>query len=137
MQLSVGIDLSSRRLVCWSMNKYISRRLVMDKLTMAIWRRKPSDGLIFHSDRGSRYCSHDFQRLLKKHGILESMSKKGGCWDNAVAESFFGSLKVDQVFGRQYYSRSAARNEIIDYIEMFYNSRRRQSYLGYLSPLDF
>ena len=137
LYLAVVIDLSSRRVVGWSMNKYISRRLVMDALTMAIWRRKPSAGLIFHSDRGSQYCSHDFQKLLKKHGILASMSRKGDCWDNAVAESFFGSLKVEQVFGRQYDSRSAARKEIIDYIEMFYNSRRRHSYLGYLSPLDF
>ena len=137
LYLAVVIDLSSRRVVGWSMNKYISRRLVMDALTMAIWRRKPSAGLIFHSDRGSQYCSHDFQKLLKKHGILASMSRKGDCWDNAVAESFFGSLKVEQVFGRQYDSRSAARKEIIDYIEMFYNSRRRHSYLGYLSPLVF
>ena len=137
LYLAVVIDLSSRRVVGWSMNKYISRRLVMDALTMAIWCRKPSAGLIFHSDRGSRYCRHDFQKLLKKHGILASMSRKGDCWDNAVAESFFGSLKVEQVFGRQYDSRSAARKEIIDYIEMFYNSRRRHSYLGYLSPLVF
>ena len=137
MYLAVVIDLYSRRVIGWSMNKYISRHLVMDALTMAIWRRKPSRGLIFHSDRGSQYCSHDFQNLLKNHGILSSMSRKGDCWDNAVAESFFGSLKIEQVFGMRYLSRSAARQDIVDYIEMFYNSRRRHSFLGYMSPMEF
>lgn len=137
LYLAVVIDLYSRRIVGWSMNKSISRRLVMDALTMAIWRRKPSRGLIFHSDRGSQYCSHDFQNLLKKHGILSSMSRKGDCWDNAVAESFFGSLKIEQVFGMRYLSRSAARQDIVDYIEMFYNSRRRHSSLGYMNPMEF
>ena len=101
------------------------------------WRRKPSRGLIFHSDRGRQYCSHDFQKLLKNHGILTSMSRKGDCWDNAVAESFFGSLKIEQVFGMRYLSRSAARQDIVDYIEMFYNSRRRHSSLGYMNPMKF
>ena len=137
LYLAVVIDLYSRRIVGWSMNKCISRLLVMDALTMAIWRRKPSRGLIFHSDRGSQYCSHDFQKLLKNHGILSSMSRKGDCWDNAVAESFFGSLKIEQVFGMRYLSRSAARQDIVDYIEMFYNSRRRHSSLGYMSPMEF
>ena len=137
LYLAVVIDLYSRRIVGWSMNKYMSRHLVMDALTMAIWRRKPSRGLIFHSDRGSQYCSHDFQNLLKKHGILSSMSRKGDCWDNAVAESFFGSLKIEQVFGMRYLSRSAARQDIVDYIEMFYNSRRRHSSLGYMNPMEF
>lgn len=81
------------------MHKCISRHLVMDALIMVIWRRKPSRGLIFHSDRGSQYCSHDFQKLLKNHEISSSMSRKGDCWDNAVAESFFGSLKIEWVFG--------------------------------------
>ena len=137
LYLAVVIDLYSRRVVGWSMSKCISRKLVMDALTMAIWRRKPSSGLVFHSDRGSQYCSHDFQKLLKKHGILSSMSRKGDCWDNAVAESFFGSLKVEQVFGVKYLSRSAARQDIVDYIEMFYNSRRRHSFLGYMNPREF
>lgn len=137
LYLAVVIDLYSRRIVGWSMNKCITRRLVMDAFTMAIWRRKPSSGLIFHSDRGSQYCSHDFQKLLKKHGILTSMSRKGNCWDNAVAESFFGSLKVEQVFGVRYPCRSSARQDIIEYIEMFYNSKRRHSSLGYMNPMEF
>ncbi len=137
LYLAVVIDLHSRRIVGWLMNKCISRHLVMDGLTMAIWRRKPSSGLVFHSDRGSQYCSYDFQKVLKKHRILSSMSRKGNCWDNAVAESFFGSLKVKQVFGTQYPSRSAARQEIVEYIEMFYNSGRRHSSLGYMSPMEF
>jgi len=137
LYLAVVIDLYSRRIVGWSMNNCISRRLVMDALTMAIWRRKPSRGLIFHSDRGSQYCSHDFQKLLKNHGMLSSMSRKGDCWDNAVAESFFGSLKIEQVFGMRYLSRSVARQDIVDYIEMFYNSRRRHSSLGYMNPMEF
>lgn len=137
LYLAVVIDLYSRRIVGWSMNKCISRHLVMDALTMAIWRRKPARGLIFHSDRGSQYCSHDFQNLLKKHGMLSSMSRKGDCWDNAVAESFFGSLKIERIFGMRYLSRTAARQDIVDYIEMFYNSRRRHSSLGYMSPMEF
>ena len=137
LYLAVVMDLYSRRIVGWSMNKCISRRLVMDALIMAIWRRKPSRGLIFHSDRGSQYCSHDFQKLLKNHGMLSSMSRKGDCWDNAVAESFFGSLKIEQVFGKRYFSRSFARQDIVDYIEMFYNSRRRHSSLGYMNPIEF
>ena len=137
LYLAVVIDLYSRRIVGWSMNNCISRHLVMDALIMAIWPRKPTRGLIFHSDRGSQYCSHDFQKLLKNHGILSSMSRKGDCWDNAVAESFFGSLKIEQVFGMKYLNRSAARQDIVDYIEMFYNSRRRHSSLGYMSPMEF
>ncbi len=137
LYLAVVIDLHSRRIVGWSMNKCISRRLVMDALTIMVWRREPSSGLVSHSDRGSQYCSYDFQKVLKKHGILSSMSRKGNCWDNAVAESFFGSLKVDQVFGTLYPSRSAARQEIVEYIETFYNSRLRHSSLGYMSPMEF
>lgn len=137
LYLAVVIDLYSRRVVGWSMNKRITRNLVMDALTMAIWRRKPSRGLIFHSDRGSQYCSSDFQKLLNNHGILASMSRKGDCWDNAVAESFFGSLKVEQTFWMTYLSRSAARQDVINYIEMFYNSRRRHSTLGYMNPMEF
>jgi len=137
LYLAVVIDLYSRRIGGWSMNNCISRHLVMDALTMAIWRRKLSRGLIFHSDRGSQYCSHDFQKLLKNHGVLSSMSRKGDCWDNAVAESFFGSLKIEQVFGMRYLSRSAARQDIVDYIEMFYNSRHRHSSLGYMNPREF
>ena len=104
---------------------------------MAIRRRRPALGLIFHSDRGSQYCSHAFQEMLKTHGMVSSMSRKGNCWDNAVAESFFGSLKTERVFFSNYTTREKARRDIVDYIEMFYNSNRRHSYLGYLDPKQF
>jgi putative transposase len=115
------------------MNKCVSKQLVMDALTKEIWRRKPSSGLVFYSDRGRQYCSHAFQKILEKHGILSSMSRK----DNTVAESFFGSLKVEQVIRAKYSCRSAAREEIVEHIEMFYNSSRRHSSLGYMNPMDF
>lgn len=123
--------------VGWSLNKRMSKKLVMDALHMAIWRRRPGADLIFHSDRGSQYCSKDFQKLLKKHKMLSSMSRKGDCWDNSVTESFFGSLKTERVFFSEYKTRKAARRDIVDYIEMFYNSKRRHSYLGYMSPKGF
>jgi len=116
------------------MSSRIARKLVMDALRMAVWRRRPDPGLIFHSDRGSQYCSHDFQRMLKGYGMISSMSRKGDCWDNAVSESFFGTLKTERVFHTQYKTREKARRDIVDYIEMFYNSRRRHSFLGYMSP---
>ncbi len=113
------------------------RCLTMDALTLAIWGRKPSHGLTFHSDRGSQYCSHDFQKLLKNHGILFFMSRKSDCRDNAVAESFFGNLKFEQVFGARSFSRSAARQDIVDYIKMFSNSRRGHSFLGHMDQRGF
>ncbi len=111
--------------------------MVMDALCMAVWRRRPGPGLIFHSDRGSQYCSDDFQEMLNTHKMVSSMSRKGDCWDNAVAESFFGSLKTERLYLTNYSSREAARQDIVDYIEMFYNCNRRHSYLGYLSPKTF
>lgn len=137
LYLAVIIDLFSRQVVGWSMNNRMSRKLVMSALQMAIWRRQPGSGLLFHSDRGSQYCSNDFQNMLKKHQMISSMSRKGNCWDNAVAESFFGSLKTERVFFSSYATRDAARQDVVDYIEMFYNSRRRHSYLDYMSPKDF
>ena len=110
---------------------------MMDALRMAVWRRKPAPGLLFHSDRGSQYCSSDFQTMLVTYGMISSMSRKGNCWDNSVAESFFGSLKTERVFFSNYKTREAARQDVIDYIEMFYNSKRRHSYLGYVSPREF
>ena len=117
--------------------KLVTRQLVMDALLMALWRRKPRSGLIFHSDRGSQYCSHDFQNMLRQYQIESSMSRKGDCWDNAVAESFFGTLKTEQVHGADYATRDQAKADIVDYIEMFYNSRRLHSYLGYVSPMEW
>jgi len=137
LYLAVVIDLYSRQIVGWSLNTRINTRLVIDALRMAIWRRHPESNLIFHSDRGSQYCSDEFQRMLRSNKMICSMSRKGNCWDNAVAESFFGSLKTERTFGTTYRTRTEARRDIIDYIEMFYNSHRLHSYLGYLSPMDF
>ena len=135
--LAIVLDLFSRQIVGWSLSNRMKKKLVVDALHMAIWRRCPEPGLIFHSDRGSQYCSKEYQKMLKKHGILSNMSRKRDCWDNSVAESFFGSLKTERVFDIVYSTRDEARRDIIDYIEMFYNSKRRHSYLDYLSPKDF
>ncbi|MCL7488872.1 MAG: IS3 family transposase [Desulfobulbaceae bacterium] len=137
LYLAVVLDLFSRQIVGWSMSNRMTKKLVMDALRMAIWRRRPAPGLIFHTDRGSQYCSNDFQKLLKAHGMVSSMSRKGNCWDNAVVESFFGSLKTERVFFSNYATREAAKSDVVDYIEMFYNSHRRHSYLGYVSPKEF
>ncbi len=137
LYLAIVLDLFSRQVVGWSMNNRMTKQLVLDALNMAIWHRRPEAGLIFHSDRGSQYCSHVFQKKLKKHEVLSSMSRKGDCWDNSVAESFFASLKTERVFDSIYNTREEARQDIFDYIEMFYNSKRRHSYLGYLSPKEF
>jgi len=104
---------------------------------MAVWKQKPGKGLIFHSDRGSQYCSNDFKKYLAGHGILGSMSRKGDCWDNAVAESFFSSLKKERVYSKNYKNRAEAKADIVDYIEMFYNSFRRHSFLGNKNPREF
>ncbi|MCP3921647.1 MAG: IS3 family transposase [Desulfobacterales bacterium] len=137
LYLAVVIDLFSRQVVGWSMNNRMTKELVINALRMAIWRRRPEEGCIFHSDRGSQYCSHDFQKELKDNGMISSMSRKGNCWDNSVAESFFGKLKTERVYDSTYSTREKAKRDIVDYIEMFYNSKRRHSYLGYLSPKEF
>lgn len=137
LYLAVVIDLFSREVVGWSLSRNIDRNLVIGALNMAILRRRPAPGLIFHSDRGSQYCSHDFRNLLDKYGIVSSMSRKGDCWDNAVCESFFGTLKGECVYHKHYSSRIEAKSDIVDYIEMFYNSKRLHSYLGYVSPRQF
>jgi putative transposase len=135
--LAVVLDLFSRRVVGWAMSKRITRHLVMDALQIALCRRRPAPNLIFHSDRGSQYCSDDFQRLLKRNGMICSMSRKGNCWENAPLENFFGTLKTERVHFSDYRTREQARDDLVDYIEMFYNSKRLHSYLGYLSPMDF
>jgi len=137
LYLAVILDLFSRKVVGWSISSRINSKLVMDALRMVVWRRRPGPGLIFHSDRGSQYCSDDFQEMLDTHKMISSMSRKGDCWDNAVAESFFGSLKTERLYLTNYRTREAARLDIVDYIEMFYNCNRRHSYLGYLSPKTF
>ncbi len=138
LYLAVVIDLYSRKVVGWSMGRRLTSTLVCDALQMALWSRRPAKGaLIHHSDRGVQYASHAFRRLLKAHGIDGSMSRKGDCWDNAVVESFFGSLKSERVHWRSYQSREQARADIVEYITMFYNSHRLHSYLGYQSPNEF
>ena len=137
LYLAVVIDLCSRKVVGWSMSSRMKAQLVCDALKMAIWRRRPEAGLIHHSDRGSQYASKAFRQLLKAHGFKGSMSRKGDCWDNAVVESFFGSLKQERVQWCNYRTRYEAQQDILDYISMFYNGYRLHSTLGYISPNDF
>ena len=134
LYLAVVIDLCSRKVVGWSMSSRMTTQLVCDALTMAIWQRQPEAGLIHHSDRGSQYASHAFRQLLEDHQFKGSMSRKGDCWDNAVVESFFGSLKQERVQWKSYQSRYEAQQDILAYITMFYNPHRLHSYLDYLSP---
>jgi len=137
LYLAVIIDLYSRKVVGWALDRRMTVNLVKDALTMAVWRRRPPPGLIHHTDRGSQYASHDYQRELKRYGMVCSMSRKGNCWDNAVAERFFRSLKTERTNHRVYQTREEAKQDVIDYIEMFYNSQRLHSYLGYVSPNEF
>lgn len=133
--LAIVMDLFSRRIVGWSMNKLISRHLVIDAMAMALGQR---DKLaLHHSDRGSQYTSDDFRDLLKKHGIECSMSGRGNCYDNAPVESFFSSLKRERVRRQTYKTRDEAKADVFDYIECFYNRKRRHSSLGYISPVEF
>ena len=137
LYLAVVIDLCSRKVVGWSMGSRMKAQLVCDALRMAIWQRGPKAGLIHHSDRGSQYASKAFRRLLKDNEFKGSMSRKGDCWDNAVAESFFGSLKQERVHWRNYQTRHEAQQDILNYISMFYNSHRLHSTLDYMSPNDY
>lgn len=137
LYLAVVIDLFSRKVVGWSMSSRMTASLVCDALRMAIWQRKPKRGLIVHSGRGSQYASHNYRKLLQMYGYVGSMSRKGDCWDNAVAESFFGSLKQERVQWRHYLTRHAAQQDVLNYISMFYNSYRLHSYLGYMNPNQF
>lgn len=137
LYLSTLLDLYSRKVVGWAMSSRIDTELAKDALQMAIGRRAPSPGLMHHTDRGSPYASHAYQSLLKEHGMTCSMSGKGECLDNAVAERFFGSLKREWTSHRYYETRQEARDDIIEYIEMFYNSNRKHSYLGYVSPNEY
>ncbi|GEN29761.1 transposase [Halovibrio variabilis] len=137
LYLAVYIDLFSRRVVGWSMGSRMNAQLVTDALQMALWQRRPAAGLIVHSDRGSQYASKAYRRLLKAHGFVGSMSRKGDCWDNAVAESFFASLKKERVQWKHYQTRAEAQQDILNYIAMFYNNQRLHSYLDYTSPNDY
>lgn len=137
LYLATVIDLYSRQVIGWSMADHMKARLVNDALTMAIWKRKPNKGLIWHSDRGSQYASESHRNTLKDHGIIQSMSKKGDCWDNAVAESFFRTLKTELTNHYQFNNHQEARNVIFEYIEVFYNRIRIHSANNYLAPVEF
>ena len=137
LYLAGVIDLCSRRIVGWSMADHMRTELVGDALSMALARRRPHAGLLHHSDRGAQYASEDYQHLLHSHGIECSMSGKGDCWDNAVMESFWGTLKTELVNHEHYRTRDQARASIFEYIEAFYNRVRLHSSLGYLSPEQF
>jgi putative transposase len=134
LYLSVRVDLSSRKVVGWAMRHQMATTVVQDALQMALGRRALSAGLMHHSDRGSQDASQAYQAMLADYGIVCSMSETGECLDNAVAERFFGSLKREWTSHGYDATRQEARDDIIDYIEMFYNSRRKHSYLGYVSP---
>lgn len=137
MYLAAVLDLYSRMVVGWSMASRITRGIVMDAVRMAIARRKPQDGLMHHSDRGSQYSSQEFQELLTTYGVVCSMSRKGNCWDNAVMESFFGTLKKELIMHESYRIRDEARQSIFEYIEVFYNRQRRHSSLDYRTPVEY
>jgi putative transposase len=134
---AVILDLFSRAVVGWALSAQISRHLTLRALTMALGRRRPPRGLLHHSDRGSQYASADYRRALKTHGIVCSMSRRGNCWDNAVAESFFATLKVELAHAAQWRTRAQAQDDVFEYVEGFYNGQRRHSALGYLSPVTF
>ena len=137
LYLAVVVDLYSRKVVGWSMKSTLARELVLDALIMAVWRRRPSRNVLVHSDQGSQYGSDDWLRFLRANHLEPSMSRRGNCWDNAVAESFFSSLKKERIKRRIYKTRDLARADIFDYIETFYNRSRRHSHLGGVSPEVF
>ncbi len=136
LYVAAVVDLFSRR-VGWSMSAAMTAQFVMDALVMAIWRRGKPYALMHHSDRGSQYTSEQFQRLMADHGVICSMSRSGNVWDNAAMESFFSSLKTERTGQKTYRSRDEAKADVFDYIERFYNPKRRHSTIGYLSPMEF
>ena len=137
LYVAAVIDLFSRRVVGWSMSATMTAQLVTDALIMAIWRRGKPDALMHHSDRGSQYTSEQFQRLMADHGVICSMSRAGNCWDNAAMESFFSSLKTERTARKTYRTRDEAKADVFDYVERFYNVKRRHSTIGYISPMEF
>jgi transposase InsO family protein len=137
LYLAVVIDLFSRKVVGWSMDERLKTSLVNDALLMAIKRRTPNKGLIWHTDRGSQYASDSHKQLLKNFGIIQSMSGKGNCYDNAVSESFFHTLKTELIHHTTFETKAQARMAIFSFIEIWYNRKRLHSYLGYMSPVEF
>jgi putative transposase len=137
LYLAVIIDLYSRAVIGWSIQPKMTGVLVCDALMMALWRRGMPRGVICHSDRGSQYCSGDYQKILKANHLICSMSRKGNCWDNAVAESFFNSIKTELIYNERYSTREAAKQSIFHYIEVYYNKIRRHSAIGSVAPMSF
>ena len=137
LYLAVLLDLHSRRVVGWAMGQRLTVELAEQALTMALANRHPRAGLLHHSDRGSQYAATSYQRVLDEYGLIPSMSRKGNCWDNACVESFFGTLKRELVYHRRYATREEARQDIFEYIEVFYNRQRCHSTLGYHSPAEY
>ena len=137
LYVAAVVDLFSRRVVGWSMSTAMTAQFVTDALVMAIWRRGKPDALLHHSDRGSQYTSEQFQKLMADHGVVCSMSRSGNVWDNAAMESFFSSLKTERTARKTYRTRDEAKADVFDYIECFYNPKRRHSTIGYLSPVEF
>ena len=137
LYLATVIDLYSRKIVGWSMDDTMKVSLVNDALNMALISRKPPKGLLWHTDRGSQYASYSHKDLLQEYGIVQSMSRKGNCWDNAVAESFFHTLKTELIYHEIYETKSQANRAIFEYIEIYYNRQRMHSANGNLSPVEF
>jgi transposase InsO family protein len=137
LYLAVMLDLYSRQVIGWAMSDRNDTKLVSDALMMSKWRRGDLNDVIVHSDQGSTYASGDYRKLLKENNLLCSMSRKGECHDNAVAESFFGSLKTELSDHEDYHTRAEAKQSLFEYIEVFYNRQRRHSYLGYISPVEY
>lgn len=137
LYLAVVMDVYSRKIVGWSIDSSLSTEFVIRALMMAILNRNPYSGIIFHSDRGSQYTSSSFRRILKDYGIIQSMSSTGNCYDNAITESFFHTLKTELIYWEKYQTREQAKTSIFEYIEINYNRRRLHSTLGYLSPVEF
>ena len=137
LYLACVMDLGSRRIVGWSMRDHMRASLVCDALTSAYWSRRPEAGLVMHTDRGSKYASEVYCRLLDEYGMVQSMSRRGSCWDNAVMESFFKTLKVERTHRVRYATRAQARLDTVNWIEGFYNRRRLHSSIGYRSPVNF
>ena len=137
LYLAVVVDLLSRKVIGWSMHSRITKELALNALLMAVWTRNPESRVMVHSDQGSQYTSHDWQSFLKDNGLEGSMSRRGHCHDNAVAESFFQLLKRERIKQKVYSRREDARRDIFDYIEMFYNVRRRHGFNNQLSPVEY
>jgi transposase InsO family protein len=137
LYLAVIMDLYSRNIIGWAMDKRMTDELVINALKMALFKRKIATGLLLHSDRGAQYASHDYQSLLKDYGITCSMSGQGNCYDNAPMESFFHSLKVECIYSQIFATRNEAKSAIFDYIEIFYNRQRKHSSLNYMSPVNY